>query len=188
MSVEALLESAQEQVAGDAVSLEAIVATARQQVAMEAEIEQIEETLKAKKNELHVLRSQTLPAMIQTAGLSSVPLDNGVEIKLSDVYNCGIRKEVSDQALTYLRETGWGDVIKNQIIFNLGMGEDNKAAALLEDAKEIGLEAETKETVHPATLNSLLKEVSAKGIQLPEHLFTTYIGQVTKVAQSKKRK
>lgn len=165
----------------DVPTLREIVAVAERQVRLEEEIKKQEEELKNTKAELHRVRTQVLPNMIQSAGLSAVPLESGLIIRPEPFYSCTIQKDRAAGALQWLRDNGHGDIIKNQVVLSFGSGRDEEAEKWVERAKKKEVPYDQKESVHPQTLTKFLKTTAEEGGTLPEELFNTFIGTVTKV-------
>ena len=66
-------------------------------------------------------------------------------------------------AYNWLRGSGNGSLIKNELKIEFGRAKDNEAKALAAELSEKGYDVENKETVHWSTLNSFIKEKSEKG-------------------------
>lgn len=178
------LASAAEAVSHDAPTLQEVVATSKRLVELDSEVAGLEKQLEEAKAAKHQLATQTLPNMIQAAGLSSVPLDNGLLIKISPIYSCSIKKDATAEALAWLRNSGAGDIIKNELKIRFKAGQDKVASKWLERAQEKGVDYESKQNVHPQTLNKFLKETTEAGDKLPDNLFNSFVGSVAKVVKN----
>ena len=61
------------------------------------------------------------------------------------------------------------------------MGEDKKAQQLLAELQSKGVNPVMKEGVHHSTLSSWVKDMTEKGIDIPDELFGVYIANETKI-------
>ena len=82
--------------------------------------------------------------------------------------------EKKRDAYAWLRESGFGDLIKNTVAIDFGRGEDDNAEALKEYCQEHGMTYSDKEGVHAQTLKAFIKEQMAKGVDVPLELFGAY--------------
>ena len=101
--------------------------------------------------------------------------------QLKTNYRAHIKEDNKDRAFNWLRENGWGDIIKNQISVSFGRNEDNKAADYAELAKSQGLNPMQKLKVEPMTLKALVRERIEAGKELPTELFGVYTENKTTV-------
>ena len=99
------------------------------------------------------------------------------------LFRSSIIPEVQEQAFTWLRNNGLGDIIKNDITVTFGQGEDNKAAKYAVLARGQGFEPVQKVGVHSQTLKALFRERSESGSDLPSEFFKTFAGNQTKITR-----
>ena len=97
------------------------------------------------------LSEQTIPNLMQQAGISMLKLADGSSVEVKPFYSARIPVSKAAEAFTWLRDNGSGDMIKNQISLEFGKSEDNEAKALVEELKQKGLAVKQKESVHPST-------------------------------------
>ena len=90
------------------------------------------------------------------------------------------------EAFEWLRQNGHGDMVKNIVSVNFGMGEDQKAAEFLSKVSEQGLSPEQAESVHSSTLRAWVKDQTEKGEPFPMELFGAHIGQRALIKEAKK--
>ena len=133
----------------------------------EAEIEDLEKTLKAHKNALIKMTDEDLPTMLAELGLSSMTLDDGSNVTVKQTYGASIRIDDKPQAFEWLRDNGYDDIIKNQVLCVFGRGEDDQASAFQALASQQGLAPEQKTDIHPQTLRAFIKAVSYTHLTLP---------------------
>ena len=70
---------------------------------------------------------------MEEINLESFTLSDGSKINISPTYG-GIKVEDRPEAHQWLRDNGFGDLIKNSISAEFGMGEDNIAKDFYETA------------------------------------------------------
>tara|TARA_R110000772_G_scaffold100093_2_gene200248 strand:+ start:1116 stop:1661 length:546 start_codon:yes stop_codon:yes gene_type:complete len=146
------------------------------------EISTVEEQLKKLKEVETNLSEQTIPNLMQQAGVTMLKLTDGSSVEVKPFYSARIPASRSEEAFTWLRENGHGDLIKNQISLEFKMKQDNEAKSLVEDLKQKGLPVMQKTSVHPSSLRSFVKEqIQDLGKDVPAELFGTYVANKTKI-------
>lgn len=127
--------------------------------------EQLESTNKAIKQ----IEEVTLPALMDEAGVPELVLDKQKIVVSNEVYP-NVKKEVLPSFLAWLRKHKFGALIKNQVVVSFGMGEDAKAVLFAVAAMKKKLNVDQKQSVHPSTLKSWVKEQQEKKAPLPAML------------------
>ena len=145
----------------------------------------LEEELKSSKKQLLELTDQDLPAAMEEINMESFTLSDGSEVKVVPTYGGTIRADDRPQAHQWLRDNGYGDMVKNTISANFGMGEDNLAKDFYQSALDKGFQVDKKEAVHPMTLKSFVKEMTENGSEFPSDLFGAFIGKKAKIVKGK---
>ena len=154
-------------------------------IQMENKVKFLEEELKTSKKELLELTDQDLPAAMEEINMESFTLSDGSEVKIMPTYGGTIRADDRPQAHTWLRDNGYGDLVKNTISANFGMGEDNLAKDFYQSALDRGFQVDKKEAVHPMSLKSWVKEMTENGSEFPSDLFGAFIGKKAKIVKGK---
>lgn len=154
-------------------------------IQMENKVQFLEEELKSSKKQLLELTDQDLPAAMEEINMESFTLSDGSEVKVVPTYGGTIRADDRPQAHQWLRDNGYGDIVKNTISANFGMGEDNLAKDFYQSALDRGFQVDKKEAVHPMTLKSFVKEMTENGSEFPSDLFGAFIGKKAKIVKGK---
>ena len=102
-------------------------------------IEATEEELKKLKDVETTLSEQTIPNLMQKAGVELIKLEGGVSVEVKPFYSARIPASKSEEAFQWLRDNGHGDLIKNQVSLEFGMKQDNEAKSIVEELKSKGL-------------------------------------------------
>ena len=145
-------------------------------------IEATEEELKKLKDVETTLSEQTIPNLMQKAGVELIKLEGGVSVEVKPFYSARIPASKSEEAFQWLRDNGHGDLIKNQVSLEFGMKQDNEAKSLIEELKSKGLPVKQKTTVHPSSLRGFVREqIQDLGRDVPAELFGTYVANKTKI-------
>ena len=147
----------------------------------EIEISNLKEQLKKKEDYKTKLSEEVLPSLFSEVGLSELKLSDGRKIKVSEYYRAAIKVENREAAYTWLRNNGFGDLVKNQVTCSFGRNEDEKASSLISDLSEKGLEPAQREWVESSTLRAFVREQYEKGVDLPMELLGAYVGQKTTI-------
>lgn len=150
---------------------------------LEDEITNAEESINKLKEQARILSQVEIPAMMQEMHITKLKLKDGESVEIKPFYSASIIPEVQEQAFTWLRNNGLGDIIKNDITVTFGQGEDNKAAKYAVLARGQGFEPVQKVGVHSQTLKALFRERSESGSDLPSEFFKTFAGNQTKITR-----
>jgi hypothetical protein len=150
---------------------------------LEDEIANAEESIKRLKEQAQILSQVEIPTMMQEMHITKLKLKDGESVEVKPFYSAAIIPEVQEQAFTWLRNNGLGDIIKNDITVTFGRGEDNKAAQYAVLARGQGFEPVQKVGVHPQTLKAIVRERIETGQDMPSDLFKTYAGNSTKITR-----
>tara|TARA_X000001388_G_C2207551_1_gene113749 strand:+ start:188 stop:841 length:654 start_codon:yes stop_codon:yes gene_type:complete len=148
-------------------------------------ISSLESDLRKAKKGLQKLTDEDLPNMLEEIGLSSIKLDDGSEVTVKQTFGASILVDNRPQAYQWLRENGYGDIVKNVVSCQFGMGEDEKAEAFKTKAEESGFYPEQDTTVHSSTLRAWVKERCEKGEDFPMELFGAFVGRRAIIKRSK---
>ena len=147
----------------------------------EEEIAQLKSLLKKKEDYITKLSEQVLPTLFSEVGLSELKLSDGRKLKVSEYFRASIKAENRQLAYTWLRDNGFGDLVKNQVTCSFGRNEDEKASGLMSELSDKGLEPAQREWVEPSTLRAFVREQYEKGVDLPMELLGAYVGQKTTI-------
>lgn len=124
------------------------------------------------------LETDLIPSLMAGAGaIEKFTLADGTSIMLKDELYASITEAKREEAFNWLETHGHGDVIKETLALNLGRGAvaQQRAAALIVAAEQNGVDDYTrKSAVHPGTLQALLKEQLAEGVEVPKETFGVF--------------
>jgi|TARA_Y100001937_G_scaffold43759_1_gene61728 Alanyl-tRNA synthetase len=152
---------------------------------LEDEIVEQEKKLKELKRNQELLSGEVIPTMMTEMNISTLKLADGSAVEVKPVYGASIPVAKKEEAYTWLRENGLGDLIKNEITVAFGRNEDNKAMAYATLAQGQGYEPIQKLKVEPMTLKALVRERLESGQEMPSDLFNVFAGNRTKITRSK---
>jgi len=143
----------------------------------EKDIEEMEAMLKERKDQYRKLTEEVLPQALAEMGMKSFKMADGSSIEIKPFYSASIKEEKRAEAFAWLRDNGFGDLIKNNVSVRFGRNEDQQCSRLLQVLAERGYVAEQSEKVEPMTLKAWVKERVEKGSEFPSDLFGAFIGQ-----------
>ena len=161
--------------------LEKIGAVATDISETEKEIVDLKHKLKKKEEYITKLSEEVLPTLFSEVGLSELKLADGRKLSVSEYFRASIKVENRPLAHTWLRNNGFGDLVKNQITCSFGRNEDEKASKLVSDLNERGYESAQREWVEPSTLRAFVREQYEAGREIPMDLLGAYIGHKTTI-------
>ncbi len=117
----------------------------------------------------------------------SIPSAGGIEKEKDGLKKGELRKRLNE-ALTYLRENGGEPLIKNFVTLEFDKGKDNVVGRFTELADETGTPYCKETTVHNGSLEKFIKELLAKGKQVPKDTFGLYTGSKAVIVKPKGKK
>jgi len=147
----------------------------------EQEILELEEQLKNKKDYARRLSEEVLPSLFSEVGLSELKLADGRRLKVSETYTAAPLKENRYKVWTWLRDNGFGDLVKNQVTCSFGRNEDEKASSIRASLDEKGIDTTQREWVEPSTLRAFVREQYEAGVELPMDLLGAKIVHKTTI-------
>lgn len=143
---------------------------------MEIELEL--EELKLRQTELQReawhLSTDNLPSKMLELGVSKFELDDGTKVSLGTGVSATWPKEGDEheKAVVWMREQGYGDLIKDTVAVLFGRGEVDRADVLISLLDQGGFRNwSRKEEVHHMTLKAWLREMVEGGKEVPLDLF-----------------
>lgn len=169
----------------DQESLGSVAGLAKAIKTKEELIESLEQTLKEEKKALIKMTDEDLPTMLMELGMQSLTLDDGSDVTVKQTYGASIRVDDRPAAHEWLRDNGYDDIIKNQVLCVFGRGEDDMASAFQALASQQGYAAEQKTEIHPQTLRAFVKERVENGDDFPMELFGAWVGQRAVIKRNK---
>ena len=145
------------------------------------EIDKLEDRLKTFKTTETTLSEQTIPNLMQQAGVSLIKLKDGSSVEIKPFYAARIPSSKVEEAFEWLRTNGHGDLIKNNVMLTFGRNQDNEAKSLVAELREKGHNVKQAEKVEPMTLKAFVKEQIQDGKNVPSDLFGVYVASKTKI-------
>ena len=148
-------------------------------------IEATEEELKKLKDVETTLSEQTIPNLMQQAGVELIKLEGGISVEVKPFYSARIPSSKSEEAFAWLRDNGHGDLIKNIVSIRFGKGENDSAEKLISSLEQDGLYPDQKRKVEPMTLNAFIGDQITNGKQVPMELLSVFTGNKVKIKKGK---
>lgn len=147
-----------------------------------------EMALKELKEQIRSLEEDKLPSMMKELQMNEIKLLNGWTIKLDEKVTASITEDKRPMAMNWLVSNDFGGIIKTEvnITFDRGRVDDARKAADELSGRFPENEVRAKETVHPATLLSFVKEQLGKGTALPLDIFSVHVIDKVTVKKAKK--
>jgi len=154
------------------------------------ELQNLEREISNKKKELseiedkaNDLQERVIPNLMQEAGVSLIKLSDGSTVEVKPSIKSSITLDNAEKAYSWLREKGFGDLIKNTLTASFNKEEDAKASELMRLFEEKGYSYQRKEKVEPMTLKAFVSEQIQSGKEIPMDLFSVYITNKTKITK-----
>ena len=147
------------------------------------EIEDKDKEISELKKKAKEYEERTIPDMMQEAGVQKLELADGTKVEVKPFYAVKIPESRNDEAFSWLRDNGHGDMIKNILTANIDKGKDNQVGALIELCEKLDFSYAQKQKVEPMTLKAFVKEQVEKGKEVPFDMFGVYIANKTKITK-----
>lgn len=145
---------------------------ARELLNRATEVEEAEAVLKTKKASYKDMAENIIPELMDKLGKKRFVTSTGLVIGLKEGIRASIPELAQGAAFDWMRANGHAGLIKREMKLGFGMGDDERAETVKDKLRELGMEVDVKTYVHPATLNSFVKEQLEQDHKLPEECFS----------------
>lgn len=163
------------------VTLDQIKEVGKRAVALQKEIDDLEKDLAAKKKSFTRITQTELPMMM--VGISSVKLDDGVEVKISQFVSGSLPKEDAAKraAIEWLEAHDGEGIIKTEVSVSFSKAQYDEAKKVAEQLEKDGLPVNFDTTVHPQTLAAYVRERMDGGEEVDLEKLGVFVGRVAKL-------
>lgn len=143
-------------------------------VSLESKVSALEEELKAAKEKLRIQSEEIVPALMAELGLAEIKDNEGHKITVKPIY----RGTATPEALKWLKQEGFEDIIKAEINVPFGRGalKEEEFEKIVQGLEKMKVKFSIDETVHHSTLSAFLKEQITAGTAVPLEDFKAFIG------------
>lgn len=165
--------------------LAAIAQKARDIIEQQKAVEKAEEDLKKAKRRLADMVETEMVELMSDAGQEQLTTVDGYIVSIKENVRGQPTKENASAAFKWLRDHKHGGIIKSEISAPLGKADPalvKKALAALEKLK---IQAAVDEKVHWQTLGALVRELLAKGENIPLDLLGVQVIKAADVVPKK---
>jgi len=156
----------------------------QEQLKLEKEIEDLESLIKVKKDLLRQ-NGEQIVSLMEERGVKSIKMSDGQSVDIKPFYTGTISKDNQEEAFQWLRDNGYDDIIKNQVVLKFGRAEDEKANQIYNDLASKGLDADRSIKVEPMTLKGFIREMIENGKDIPMETFGVYVGHKINIKKGK---
>ena len=150
----------------------------------EDEINNLELMLKSKKESLRQ-QNELIVQLMEERGVRSIKMKDGQSVDIKPFYTGTITKEKQEEAFQWLRDNGYDDIIKNQVVVKFGRAEDEKADNVFTELANQGLDTDRNVQVEPMTLKGFIREMIESGKELPMETFGVFVGHKINIKKGK---
>ena len=137
--------------------LKSIAELAERQMKLEDYIEKGEEKIAEAKARLAKITAEDLPEAMRTAGVKKFELADGCVLDLNSKIRANITDKNMEWCHTWLRDSGNGEIIRNEFKTSFGAEEDAQAVDFANDLVEKGLDFTQKESIPWNTLDAFVR-------------------------------
>ena len=156
----------------------------QEQLKLEKEIEDLESLMKVKKDLLKQ-NGEQIVSLMEERGVKSIKMSDGQSVDIKPFYTGSISRDNQEEAFKWLRDNGYDDIIKNQVVLKFGRAEDEKADQIYSDLASKGLDADRNIKVEPMTLKGFIREMIENGKDIPMETFGVYVGHKINIKKGK---
>ena len=150
----------------------------------EEEINNLELKLKSKKESLRQ-QNELIVQLMEERGVSSIKMKDVKSVDIKPFYTGTITKEKQEAAFEWLRDNGYDDIIKNQVVVKFGRAEDDKASSVYQELANQALDVDRIVKVEPMTLKGFIREMIESGKELPMETFGVFVGHKINIKKGK---
>lgn len=142
------------------VDLSTLTSYAEKAQELQAAVDELESELKAVRRELESYLSDKIPSAMSSIGMKTFTLSNGKKISVRDIVSGSIEKSPNRTfAYNWTIDNGGEDLIKTNVSIDFSCKEHNYANNFIEECRsKYDLEPNVKETIHPQTFCSFVRE------------------------------
>lgn len=147
------------------------------QLTLAATIESAEAKLSELKEKMRRVQEVDLPEAMRECGFDKIPIKVlGKTVELKSDLTMSLPKTPTEfaAALGWLRDAGLGDLIERDVTVAFGLGEEKKAEKLIESLSKKGLHAQATTSVNTARVKAAVRELLAKGKDVPLETLGAY--------------
>ena len=147
----------------------------------ETELNDLELLIKQRKETLRQ-QNELIVQLMEERGVRSIKMR---DVDIKPFYTGTITKDKQEEAFQWLRENGYDDIIKNQVIVKFGRAEDDKADQIFSELAKKGLDTDRNVKVEPMTLKGFIRELVESGKEIPMETFGVFIGHKITIKKGK---
>lgn len=150
-------------------------------ISLKETADQMEEDLKAAKQQLNLLNTQIIPDMMAELGMDEVT-QRGWKIKVGEFVSGSLPKEEDRKAsaIRWLEANDGGELLKTSLSVTFSRSQHNEALNLAGQIEEAGFAPQVESTVHPQTLAAFARERLKNGEPIDTEVLGLYTGRVAK--------
>lgn len=148
-------------------------------------VAELESKLKLAKADAFRTEREDLPELMLECGLRSFVLEDGSSVSIREEVDAAITATTKDRAMSWLEENNFGGLIKTSVEVQFDRGSHDDALALAQSMTDAYGACILKESVHPATLKSFVKEQLSEGQNVPMDVFNVRPYNIAKITPPK---
>ena len=156
----------------------------RQSIDLDKQVKDAEQYLKDLQYKKRTVDEEDIPSLMEQLGVESLTVD-GNKVTIDKFVSARIPDDKKDEAYSFIRSIGEGDIIKNEVVVGFGMGQDNVAGAVVDDLRNQGLTPSQKTHIHPMTLRTWVKNRIDNSQEIDFDMFGIYVGNRAKIKGAK---
>jgi hypothetical protein len=174
----------------DNTQLSLVSALVKRQLDEQKAVEAATTALAKAQAALKLTEETDLPNALIGCGITKFETTEGAKVELKTSYHASIPADRKPQAFAWLDNHGHGAIIKHEITIKFPRDSGNQAARCVDLLKMEfpNLPVDDKESVHPATLSSLVKELMGQSKEVAMDLLGVFTRRYAAIKLPKSKK
>jgi hypothetical protein len=167
--------------------LGSLLVMAKELVAVEREVKDLEALLKQRNGRATELKTQIIPDKMAEVGLSEFKTPEGDRLKVEDFVAGSLPKDPGKRAkaIETLEAMGGAGLIRNELMLTFEKSQHNEALALASELREKGFDVEVSSGVHHGVYCAFVREKLRNGEEVNAEALGIFVGRKTKVELGK---
>ena len=153
--------------------LSRLTSLARQQIAIQNEIEELQLKLRQREEARDKISEQEIPELMHEIGAREITLLDGHKLKIQPFYT---GKITSPEAYDWLTDHGFGDMVRVNITVSSRMSDEDTVMKVRKLLNDNHIEWDETQGVHHSTLKAWVKDTIQTGQVIDRDLFSVYTG------------
>ena len=145
---------------------------AEEQMSAERKVADCETALAKAQDDLRQIAEKRLPELLDQLRMKDFSLQDGSRISLEETVRVNVSEANREKAIAWAESIGKGGVVKREVTFRFGKGDEEKADKVIAAAKTVDpkLKGEVKKKIEGSTMRATVVEALEQGVDVPDSI------------------